>query len=731
MRILSSLFTLALIAVPHAARAQTANAPQQPVEAAPPLTTPWTSTFDFGVRGTSTEGDAARYERYRDLGDGLFLEDFRAFRDFNGWQLNFTGEHVARRDQRYIGTVNLPGRFRGGFMWDQIPMLLSRTTRTLYSGIGTGELQIEDGLQALVQAQPPAINPVFDQFSQQFDTRTRRHIADGAAEYFASPELTFRANFRHTNREGTIPFGGSFGHSSLVEFPAPTNHNLSEFDAGAEFVRDPILLRAGYNGSWFHNDVTSVIFDNPFRAIDIVSASSRGRLTLAPSNSFISVNGLASVKMPYRSRATAYVSLGSLKDAGDPLVPQTINSALSPAPIERATVEGEAGTTAVNLTFVSRPRRTVDIDVRYRLYDYDNQTPEFTLFERVSYDNAITVLDPPVHAEPFGVLRHTFDADVRFTPTSRTTAGIGYTRLAEERTHRIFESTSDNVVRLTFDTLRSQWFTVRAKYEHAQRRGEGIEQGEAMLAAIGEQTGMRHYDVASRDRDRVTVLATLTPMGNLSGSVTVAVGKDDYLQSEFGLRDNNHNVYGTGFDYLPTDRVNLSMAYTYERYDALSRSRQANPGPQFDDPSRNWAADQADRAHTVSVGVGVARIADKVNLQLDYDFSRARARYEYITGPVPDRTLPEEVILPTTLPTPTALPPTLSELQRGTADAVYILTSRLSVGVSYWYEQYRVKDFTLDIDANPELVRGQAVLMGYLYTPYTAHTVWGRLIVAF
>ena len=41
---------------------------------------------------------------------------------------------------------------------------------------------------------------------------------------------------------------------------------------------------------------------------------------------------------------------------------------------------------------------------------------------------------------------------------------------------------------------------------------------------------------------------------------------------------------------------------------------------------------------------------------------------------------------------------------------------------------YRVQDFTLDIDANPALVRGQALLIGYLYQPYTAHTVWGRLV---
>jgi len=107
--------------------------------------------------------------------------------------------------------------------------------------------------------------------------------------------------------------------------PAPTEHQLTDADAGAEFVRDPVLMRAGYVGSFFHNDVTSLAFDNPYRAIDTTSASSRGRLTLAPTNSYNGVNGMASVKLPRRSRASAYVSAGVLTDAGDPIVPQTIN----------------------------------------------------------------------------------------------------------------------------------------------------------------------------------------------------------------------------------------------------------------------------------------------------------------------------------------------------------------------------------------------------------------------
>ena len=48
--------------------------------------------------------------------------------------------------------------------------------------------------------------------------------------------------------------------------------------------------------------------------------------------------------------------------------------------------------------------------------------------------------------------------------------------------------------------------------------------------------------------------------------------------------------------------------------------------------------------------------------------------------------------------------------------------------MSWWYERYRVEDYTLDAEANPELARGSTVLLGYMYSPYTANSVWGRMV---
>ncbi|MGE3345064.1 MAG: hypothetical protein AB7L71_16705, partial [Vicinamibacterales bacterium] len=69
------------------------------------------------------------------------------------------------------------------------------------------------------------------------------------------------------------------------------------------------------------------------------------------------------------------------------------------------------------------------------------------------------------------------------------------------------------------------------------------------------------------------------------------------------------------------------------------------------------------------------------------------------------------------------------DLWRGTVDAIYNINRRIAIGVTYWYDKYKVEDFTLDATAQNTLTAGNNVLLYYTYAPYTAHTTWGRLIV--
>lgn len=768
-----------LLALPAAARAQTpapADPPKGQTQAhdvmAPSLSRGY---MDFGARGTSFTGaDSARYERYRDLNDGLFMRALRANREKGNWVYDVGADNVGRLDQRYRGTVERPGKLTVWGQWDQIPMLLSRTSRSLFVedfSLPVGTLFIPDAVQSQVQTSVTALPGLLDANGHTITIRSHRYTGQGNMRYLATNDLTVNLHVQRMEREGTSPYGASFGHSSLVEFPAPIKHHLTDVDTSAEFARGQLLLRGAVNGSWFRNDFTTVTVDNPFRLTDVTGTPGSARLSLAPTNSFVTVNGMASVKLPMKSRATAYVSMGTLKDAGDPLMAQTVNTTnfalLQPLP--RNTVNGEARTTGANLSFTSRPTRAADFSVRYRLYHYDNRTPEFVLPQRVSYDNtpgaatfstlggSPAVSPLTVESEPFGVKRQTLDADVHFRPTGMNVGsfGVGYTMIKEDRSLRVIDATKENGVRVTYDLTGNQWFSVRSKYERTQKRAdmteEAIVEGQQELFNIGEQPYLRHFDIADRDRNRLTLVGTVTPMSTLSFNASAAVGKDDYIESIFGLRDNTHRVYSAGMTAMPTDKVNIDASYSYERYVALLRSRQSNPPTgaavvnydqfislfnqlgntaQILDQTRNWGNEGADRVHSVIANVEFNQLADKLDLRFGYDYNRARALYSYTVGPDIPRTLPEEVPPPdTTLPTPTQLPLIRSELHRGTMDAVYSLTKRLGVGLSYWYEKYTVSDFTLDIDANPNLARGSALLLGYLYRPYTANTVWGRLIV--
>lgn len=728
MRIKSIIAIAALLVLAVSATAQAQNGTAAST----------TFTSEIGLRGTSTTGDAARYERYRDLGNGLFADALRFTRHTDPWLFTVSSDHLGRKDQRIIGRATRQGKVNAWFMWDQIPMLLSTTTQTFFQGdvnFNQGTLTIPDNVQQAGQTSSANIPLLFSGSNiQGFDLKTRRHIAEAGVRAIATENLSVRAVFRNTDREGGIPFGGSFGHSQVVETVAPTSHQLRDFEGGAEWAKDRYLFRAGYTGSWFNNDVTTLTFDNPWRLTDGSGASSRGRLSLPPSSSYYAVNGMASVKLPGRSRATVSFTSGVLKDADDALMPNTINTAsATPLPLPRETVDGQADTLSYNMSFTSRPVNTVQFSVRLRSYEYDNKTPEFDMIQRIAYDNASSTppvpLATPIPTEPFGVLRHNFDADLNFLPQRGMTIGVGMTRNKEERNHRIFEHTIDNVYRVVFDVVGNQWFSVRTKYEHAEKRGHGFE--EEVLTAVAEQPGMRHFDVASRDRDRVTFVGTVTPVANLMLNLSVAAGNDDYVESLFGLRDNKHRVYGVGFETTPRENVSFGASYSREKYTALSRSRQANPGVQFTDESRNWAVDSNDGAHSFLLSAEFLQLLNnKVDVTLAWDINRAKATYHYMTGPVAGRTLPEETPnLPTTLPTPTQLPDVISNLNRGTLDVVYALTSRLGLGVSYWYEKYEVEDFALDAESTKNLALSNAVLLGYLYRPYTAQTGWVRLIV--
>jgi MtrB/PioB family decaheme-associated outer membrane protein len=732
MRTKSLCTIAALLLWAGGARAQDNGVKPEPQQEVAPTTgdVRLLNQIDFDVRGTvfGSGSDEARFQRYRDVRDGGTLDRIRLFKDTAEYGWNLQSDHIGYRDQRFSGAYNYFGRLKAFFEWNQIPLFYSQDARTLYDTSTPGTLRLGTAIQTGIQNKTLTLANALTGAST-FDLRTRRDIANVALIYTATPNVDVSLNVRDTHKTGEYPWGGSFGIGGAIatELPVPVDHRTTDIGTSLEVSNRRGYAKLAYDASFFRNDVSTLVWDNPQRVTDSPTAGpAQGRMTLWPNTNANTVSAAGGLNLPAHSRASAYVSIGELSN-DNPLLPFTINSALASPALARATSDVHATVTTMNYAFTSRPTSMLWFNARYRQYEFDNTTKPFAVANGVNYDTSIVALNK--ESEPYGQTRHTFDADTTFSPTRYVGFRAGYTREDIDRTYRIIETTIEDIGRASVDLTGLSWITVRGVFEHSKRRGSNVDGLE--LLAIGEQPLMRHYDIADRDQNRFSAIVQVTPLSSLSFNASAGVGRQDFPSSYFGLRSNDNNVYSTGFDFAPSDAVSLGLTYGFEQYKALQASRTANPLPdntvaflndptqQFNDPRRDWTDASEDRVHTVTASIDLLKVLPKVDIKVAYDYSRAESTYTY------------GLAANTVIAAPVPLTPVVNELQRGTIDGRYFVSRHLALGLVYWYDKYRVDDFALGpvaslaqpaVPATPTLM-----MLGYFYAPYTANSFTVRL----
>ena len=712
--------------------------------------------IDFGARVTGVTGDRARYQRYRDLRDGVFFDMPMYHRETDRWWMSLTVRNAGYRDQRYSMTAARPGRVKFRALYDQTPTFISAETRTpyeprpqsngFYDGSGA-TLSLPDSVQTTIEANPLAVRQQIEGLASGFPSRIRRDSLGFDLTFDVTERWQTKVKYLNTRKEGNIPWGASFGFNLPIEIPLPIETRTNDFGSSLEWHNDRGMLRAGYDGSWFDQGVPTYTWDNPLRITDRTYATayspgdgtSRGRGTQWPSNSFYYVNFAGAYRLPSRTSVNGTVSLGQASQ-NEALVPFTINTAIAPlndlSSLDRARAEAKANLGAATLNFVTRPSRSFNINGRYRFTRFDNKTPHFERTEYVRFDQ---VREPGGSPEYHGYTRNYLDVDAAYTGLPYTSFRAGYGYAGASFTERVYFKSDDNIFRASVDTVGNQYISFRSLYERSQRRGEGFHQ--AVLETAGEQPGMRHFDIADRDRDRVTLVTNVMPMGDIGINASIAWTRDTFLNPEqsransFGLLSYKNRTYGVGVDYLPGDVVAVGASYNFDNYGGLSQSRNGSPGQQFEDPNRNWTTDEDQKGHSFLAYVELRQLVRNTEVRVDYDYNKYNGRYIYATGPAYS-------------PTPSApgrvaqLPGLSSEENRLSTDLRYFIRRNVAVGVAYWYTDYTVNDFALGPPgetflsgiARPAIFEGQVpdsaingVVLNYFYRPYTSHSGWLRL----
>ena len=184
----------------------------------------------------------------------------------------------------------------------------------------------------------------------------------------------------------------------------------------------------------------------------------------------------------------------------------------------------------------------------------------------------------------------------------------------------------------------------------------------------------------------------------------------------FGLQDNDLKSFSVGVDVAPSDVVGLWLSYGFENYATLQGSRQASPGVQFNDPTRDWSTDMNEDVHTFTASLELAQVTAKTSARIAYDLVRSNATYLYL--------LPAN----STLAVPQQLPPVENDLRRATADVRYAVSRQVAIGLGYAYDRYDVEDFARSPGTLNSPVFATFVNLMYQSRPYDAHTGSLRLI---
>jgi MtrB/PioB family decaheme-associated outer membrane protein len=711
--VLLLLKAAAATAQPPAAQPAASQTPLDPAVAATGLDLKSVNFVDVGFRGTvfGDDSDRARFQRYRDLRNGPTIDGFRYGRVNDERGFSVEGDHVGYRDQHYAGSYNEFGKISLSVEWNQIPLFYSRDTATLFTTAAPGVLRLDDAIQTGLQTGTTTLAGVVGQ-ARVFDLRSRRDVLDLKLTYSPIASVDWNLAFKNTTRNGSQPWAGTFGFSNAVELAVPVDTRTTELGTAVEWTGRRGLARLGYDGSFFHNDITTLTWDNPLRIADSPTAGpSQGRTALWPNSNMNTASATGALNLPAHSRATAYVSLGSWSQ-NDPLIPFTINSSLPAPSLDRPTADVQARVTAMTWAFTSKPLNPLWFSVRYRSFDLDNHTAVFHVLNTVSYD---TTLAPYAAGgtSPYSFTRKTFDADASFAPLSHATFRAGYTREALGQTFRFFDTTTEDTARLSADLVGLNWLTLRGVYEHGRRTGSGFD--EQALDDIGEQVSLRQFDLSNRHSDRVSAIVQAMPASTWSINGSLSVGKEARPGTVFGLRSNDNHAYSIGADFVPRDAVSFGLSYEDETYASLQASRQANPGVQFDDPTRDWSTDGRDKARTLTASMDLLKLWPRTDVRVAYNLSYAESTYVY--GLAPNSSLPPVIQLPTVV----------NQLQRLTTDVRYALTAHLAASGVYWYDSYRVNDFALGTETIMSVVQPSFLMLGYLYRPYTANTIMARL----
>ena len=627
----------------------------------------------LGLWEADVDTDSSKWEEYRDVSSG-FVPSLNVEGEGGDRFLTFQGQNIRRDDARYTFSYGILNRYNILVDYNKIPHRFGNNGHMLWTRTGPGRLEIADPVQAALQntlvsqfaANRTAINFSFLNnllapylaTAQEIDLGLQRDRTLARVSLGSMAGFAWGLEYTHENRRGDRAYGGSFGFSNATELPEPIDYDTTGAQIAGEWNTQKGGLRLGYRYSEFENNISTLIWDNPFRVTDStdpsayqapgsasVNGSSAGVADLAASNeaSLLFLDGRTRLGGWFFSGNLGY----QLMTQDDPLLAYTPNTAIQginfnhstfnasdPANLPVRSADREVQTLSFNGQAGTSFGERWDLQFRYRFYDYDDRADRIEFPGYARYQAFWEEI--PRITVPFAWTRQNASAELGFELTNATRLGFAYILESWDREYREIESSDEDIFRLTFDTQPSQRFSLRASYELGDRSigdysTEAQENSFLHPEGINNLPGLRKYDEAARESNTYNVLAQFFPAEAWGLSVGATGRDEDYDESEFGLIYDDTITYNAELSYTPGDRLTFFLFGQRQDRESFQRARQSGATPSTN-PLDDWQVLLDETTDLWGLGL-TSRFNDRWSAELESRWSESDGFADFFSPP--------------------------------------------------------------------------------------------------
>ncbi|MDH3284075.1 MAG: MtrB/PioB family outer membrane beta-barrel protein [Acidobacteriota bacterium] len=611
----------------------------------------------FELLFTDVNTNSSKFEEYRDMDSDALIRRFRLIGESRDRDRVFDLDvmNAGRADARYTMRYGNSGRYSVLFDYNVIPHRFGNDGRILHSIFGapgvlsisdTTQQTLQDAIDAAVAGSVP-INYTFLQAQLQpfIDTATvispalERKRSRALIEVGKLSTMSWTIDLKQETREGSRPYGGTFGFNNAIELPEPIDYNTVNAEISGEWKGRRGGARFGASVSSFQNDVDTLIYDSPWRLVDAtadnayiapsssaIEGPSRGRNALSPDNRAGQAYVSGHARLGQSGWFNGQVSFGQMKQ-DEPLLPHTINTAINNVnvpllPFDDASLlanrpatsaDADVKTLHVTANAGTKIGKKGSVKFRARYYDYDNRSPMISMPGYVRMDAVWE--DIPRITVPYEYTKQKVGVEFGYDPSTKTHLAFGYDLESWDREFREIDGSDEDIFHFTIDSRASDRVTFRGGWEYGDRSTDPYATEAQLLSftdplrEVDNLFELRKYDEAEREYDAGHLSAVIMASDAVSVTLGASLRDDEYGDSgTYGLVSEELLQYSAEVGYTPHERLSFFLFGHFADRESFQKARDSG-GSVSPDPEDDWSLTLTEDTLTAGLGLN-ARISD-------------------------------------------------------------------------------------------------------------------------